>query len=87
MLPLNRYCAVIAEDLANIKESFSDLQDYAAHIGDPDDDETYVPLYTSSPGVGLASDSPPDAPNSHEEGGDGAREARRGGEGELLVER
>ena len=69
MLPLNRYCAVIAEDLANIKESFSDLQDYAAHIGDPDDDETYVPLYTSSPGVGLASDSPPDAPNLHEEGG------------------
>ena len=72
MLPLNRYCAVIAEDLANIKESFSDLQDYAAHIGDPDDDETYVPLYTSSPGVGLASDSPPEsAHNSHEEGGDG----------------
>jgi predicted membrane chloride channel (bestrophin family) len=56
MLPLNRYCAVIAADLANIRENFDNLRDYESHADDKD--EMYEPLYTSSPGVGGDKDAP-----------------------------
>ena len=56
MLPLNRYCAVIAADLASIRASFDTLRDYQRESDDKD--EMYEPLYTSSPGVGGDKDAP-----------------------------